>query len=240
MKPEQLLSYGLPLFDGLTPEDLAPFELGVSEQSLQPWQTIFDQEDDSFDLYFLLSGALLAVFWTTEGREIVFSRFHIGAFFGELAAFDGTPRSLAVVAKTDARVLVVKRQCFLELFNEVPLIRERIARELVGRVRRLTQRNMEMTTLTVEQRVGTYLIRLAAENDRLKAGAVIENAPTHAEIAGSIGANREMVSRSISKLAKQGVIKSARQRIEILDPEALSASLDDVGMAAKLFAKPAT
>jgi CRP-like cAMP-binding protein len=85
---------------------------------------------------------------------------------------------------------------------------------------------MEMTTLSVEQRVGAYLLRLAAEHGKLNRGATIENAPTHAEIAGSIGANREMVSRSISKLAKRGVIKSARQRIEILDPEALSNELE--------------
>ena len=79
-----------------------------------------------------------------------------------------------------------------------------------------------MTTLTVEQRVEKYLLRLAAEHGKLTQGAVIENAPTHAEIANSIGANREMVSRTISKLAKQGVIKSSRQKIEILDPAALS------------------
>jgi CRP-like cAMP-binding protein len=51
---------------------------------------------------------------------------------------------------------------------------------------------------------------------------VIKNAPTHSEIAGTIGANREMVSRSISKLVKRGGIKSSRQRIEIIDPEVLS------------------
>lgn len=84
---------------------------------------------------------------------------------------------------------------------------------------------MEMTTLSVEQRVGTYLLRLAAEHGKLAKGSIIDNAPTHAEIAGSIGANREMVSRSISKLAKRGVIRPARQRIEILDPEALSEGL---------------
>ncbi len=222
MTPEKLLGYGLPLFDGLTPDDLANIPLGVNEQKLETWQTIFDQEDESYDLYFLLSGALLAVFWTTQGREIVFSRFPIGAYFGELAAFDGTPRSLAVVAKTEAKVLTMTRQSFLQLFNEVPLIRDRIARDLVSRIRTLTERNMEMTTLSVEQRVGAYLLRLSAEQGKLAQGAIIENAPTHSEIAGSIGANREMVSRSISKLAKRGVIKSARQRIEILDPEALS------------------
>lgn len=225
MKAEQLLGYGLPLFDGVTPDDLAGIPLGVSEQNLDAWQAIFDQEDDSYDLYFLLEGSLLAVFWTTEGREIVFSRFPVGAYFGELAAFDGTPRSLAVVAKTKAKVLAIKRDSFLQLFNKVPVLRDRITRELVGRIRTLTERNMEMTTLSVEQRVSTYLLRLAAESQKLRRGAIIENAPTHAEIAGSIGANREMVSRSVSKLSKRGVIKAARQRIEILDPEALANDL---------------
>ena len=66
---------------------------------------------------------------------------------------------------------------------------------------------------------------MAIEEGKFSKGAIIENAPTHAEIAGSVGANREMVSRSISRLVKGGVIKSARQKIEILDPEALSHEL---------------
>ena len=36
MKAEQLLSYNLPLFDGLTADDLAGFDLAVTEQRLQP------------------------------------------------------------------------------------------------------------------------------------------------------------------------------------------------------------
>lgn len=225
MTPEKLLSYDLPLFRGMQPADFADIPLNANEQSLEPWQTIFGQGDASHDVYFLLSGSLLAVFWTTQGREIVFSRFQVGAYFGELAAFDGTARSLAVVAKTEAKVLAMQRPCFLQMFNEVPLVRERITHNLVQRIRTLTRRSMEMTTMSVEQRVGQYLLRLAAEQGKLTRGAVIEDAPTHAEIAGSIGANREMVSRSISKLSKQGVIKSARQKIEILDPEVLSNGL---------------
>ncbi|MFG5384762.1 MULTISPECIES: Crp/Fnr family transcriptional regulator [unclassified Yoonia] len=224
MNAEQLLSYNLPLFEGLSPADLSGINLNFSEQKLAAWQTVFDQQDPSFDLYFLLSGSILAVFWTDEGREIVFSRFPEGAYFGELAALDGIPRSLAVFAKTEARVLSLKRDSFLAMFNNVPLVRDRITQQLVARIRTLTERNMEMTTMSVEQRVGTYLLRLAAEHGKLASGAVINNAPTHAEIAGSIGANREMVSRSISKLVKRGAIKSSRQRIEILDLDALSES----------------
>ena len=222
MNAEKLLSYNLPLFEGLAPDDLNGIDIQISEHRLDAWQTVFDQEDASFDTYFLLSGAILAVFWTEEGREIVFSRFPEGSYFGELAALDNVPRSLAVFAKTEARVLSMKQATFLQLFKDVPLVCERVTQALVGRIRSLTERSMEMTTLSVEQRVGTYLLRLAAEHGKLSPGAVIENAPTHSEIAGSIGANREMVSRSISKYVKRGAIKSSRQRIEILNPEALS------------------
>jgi CRP/FNR family transcriptional regulator, cyclic AMP receptor protein len=222
MTPAKLLSYRLPLFDGVTEADLADIPLDVTEQRLSAWQTIFDQQDRSFDLYFLLSGNLLAVLWTTDGREIVFSRFAVGAYFGELAALDGTPRSLAVIAKTDATVLVMKRHSFLAIFNTLPAVRDRITCDLVARIRSLTERTIEMATLSVEQRVGAYLLRLAAGQGTVSAGSVIAPAPTHAEIAGSIGANREMVSRSISRLTRQGIIAAARQRIEIVDPAALA------------------
>ena len=56
MKAAKLLSYDLPLFEGLTPADLDGIDLIASEQNLTPWQTIFDQDDSSYDLYFL-SGA---------------------------------------------------------------------------------------------------------------------------------------------------------------------------------------
>lgn len=225
MNADRLLSYELPLFADITASDLDGIPLHVTELRLDAWQTLFDQHEASHDIYFLLSGALLAVFWTIEGREIVFSRFPEGAYFGELAALDRTPRSLAVFAKTDARVLSMKQESFLQLFNTVPVIRDRIVHQLVARIRSLTERNMEMTTLSVDQRVGTYLLRLAAEHGKLSKGSIIQNAPTHAEIAGSIGANREMVSRSISKLAKRGAIKPARQRIEIVDLELFAESL---------------
>ena len=222
MTAEELLQLNLPLFAGVTQADLAQIPLSISAKTFSAWQTIFDQDDDSYDLYILLYGSIIAVMRTVDGREIVFSRFAVGEHFGEISALDGSGRSLAIVAKTEAKVLIIKRESFLRLYNEVPQIRNKITMQLVARIRRLTERNMEMTTQSVEQRVSTYLLRLAAERGKLRTGAVIENAPTHAEIAGTIGANREMVSRSISKLSKRGVIKSARQRIEVLDLNALS------------------
>lgn len=220
-----LFSFDLPLLAGVRAADLAGIDVQFQERSLAGWEVLFNQQDMSRDVYFLLSGALLAVYWTPEGREIIFSRFYTGSYLGELAALDDGDRSLAVVARAPTRVLVMPQKSFLSLFENVALVRHRVVTDLVSRVRALTARNMELTSFTVEQRVVSYLIALAVERGQLETGGVLDHAPTHAEIAASIGANREIVSRTMTKLARRDILRTARQRIELLNPDALSAIL---------------
>lgn len=223
MTPAQVLAYDLPLFADLKPSDFGNVVLDVGEQYLPAAQTLFHQNDISTNVYFMLAGQLAALQLTPDGREIIFASFTAGAFFGEVAALDGKPGPLAVIAKTDASILVMQRASFLALFNGVPAIRNKVIRQMAGHVRSLTARNIELATLSVEQRVGAFILRLAAKHGADPARSIIDPAPTHADIAGSIGANREMVSRSISNLARQGMITAARRRIEILDHAALTA-----------------
>ncbi|MBL9050160.1 MAG: Crp/Fnr family transcriptional regulator [Tabrizicola sp.] len=219
----ELLSHDLPLFDGLTPEDFNGIEVPVTERLFAPWSILFNQEDKTRDVHFLLSGTLMALYWTAEGREVIFTRFVTGAYFGELAALDGGERSLAVVARSEVSVLTISGATFRALFDQVPTLRWRITRDLVSRIRTLTAKNLELTTYSVEQRVASFLVGLAVERGQLCSGGRIEDAPTHAEIAASIGSNREMVSRVMSGLSRKGAIKSSRQLIELLDPRALTA-----------------
>ncbi|WP_108263183.1 cyclic nucleotide-binding domain-containing protein [Mangrovicoccus ximenensis] len=213
---------GLPLFEGIAAERLAPLNLRWSAPSFAPGQMVFDREDPGRDVYFLLSGALLAVYWTEDGREVVYTRIGTGAMLGELSAIDGGARSLAIFARAPSRLLQLPEASFHLLLDEVPEIRRRVMRDLVGRIRDLTQKAHELSTYSIEQRLCAYLVRLSLQTGSLHPGAVIADAPTHLEIAGSIGANREMVSRSMSRLAKRGAIRTARKKIEILDPDLLS------------------
>lgn len=219
----RLLSYNLALFQGLSVSDLSPFDLDYREIKVPSWQSVFDYQDRSKDVYFLLSGTLIALIYSKDGREIVFARFGVGACFGELAALSEAERSLSVIARSDSTVLVLRQKSFLALFEGLPIVRQRVVAELVGRIHSLTTRNLELSTFTVEQRVASYLLRLALNEGKVVQGMVLQNAPTHAEIAGSVGANREMISRIMARMNRDGIIKSSRQRIEILDPDRLSA-----------------
>lgn len=218
-----LLAHDLPLFHGLSPDDFDGIDVACTERRLGPWEILFHQKDPSRDVHFLLSGTLIALFWTADGREVIFTRFTTGAHFGELAALDDGDRSLAVVARGEATVLTISGQTFRQLFDRVPSLRWRITQGLVSRIRTLTAKNLELTTYSVEQRVASYLFGLAVDRDQLRAGGRIEDAPTHAEIAATIGSNREMVSRVMSGLAKRGAIATARKRIDLLDPKVLTA-----------------
>lgn len=221
----KLLDYNLPLFKGVSEADLALVRPVFVEKHYDSWDILFDLQTNTRDVYFLISGSLLAVYWTKEGREIIFSRIPTGTYLGELAALDNDKRSLAVMAKNKARVIIMPQAVFLNLFDKVPLIRERVIHGLVSRIRQLTAKNLELTTFSVEQRVSSYLLSLALERGKLETGGVVDDAPTHAEIAASIGANREMVSRVMTRLSRKGAISSSRKRIELLDLDALSCDL---------------
>lgn len=217
-----LLTYDLPLLAGIETKDLDGLNIRSQLVHLSAWETLFDQSDTACDVYFLISGALMAIHWTEDGREIIFTRFQTGDHFGELAALDGGQRSLAVVAREESTVLVLEQDSFLRLIDRVPLARQRLFHALTDRIRTLTRRNLQLVTQSVEERVRSYLVSFAFEQGLLHPGAVIDDMPTHSEIAASIGANREIVSRVLSQLRRQGLIRTGRRRIELLDPGALA------------------
>jgi CRP-like cAMP-binding protein len=222
MSAEDLLSRDIPLFQGLVPADLAGMDLQLAERRLRPWELLFNQQDGGTDVHFLLSGELVALYWTPEGREVIFSRIGPGSYIGEIAALDEGSRSLAVVARGGATLVSLPGVVFRSLFDRLPLVRWRVTRDLVARIRGLTARHLELATCSVEERVGSYIMRLALDRGQMCPGGIIQAAPTHADIAASIGSNREMVSRSLKVLASKGIVRVGRRQIVLLDPDRLS------------------
>ena len=213
-----------PLFSGIQSLPIAIDQRTLRAVSVSAGQNVFDQDDDSCDVFFPVKGELLALQLDSEGRELIFSRINPGGYFGELSAIDLRPRSLSVYAKTDARLLVLKRTVFSELISSLPLIRDRVLNDLVARIRILTERAYQLTTHNVQERVMSYLVRLALEAGEFKPNGSLKQVPTHAEIAGTIGANREAVSRCMSNLKRDGIVDAGRQRVVILQPDALLAA----------------
>lgn len=210
---------GCPLFQDVPLEKLTALNIVPRLRTYTTSQIVLDRDEETCDVYFLMSGRILAVYWTEDGRELIFGRLGIGSYFGELSALDDAPRSLSVYAHTEANLLSINQSDFLKLIDNVPLVRTRLLQGMTQRIRNLTERSYQAASLSVDKRVRSYLVRLALEVGALQNQGEITDAPTHTEIANSVGSNREAVSRVMSELKKSGLIESGRQRIKLIAPD---------------------
>lgn len=170
-------------------------------------EQIIGRESEDRDVYFIATGRVRVVNFSGSGREIAFDEHVAGAYFGELAAIDGQPRSATVVAVTDAMLASMAPEIFVNLLCDYPAIAIGAMRELTKIVRASTNRIMELSTLGAQNRVHSEILREAmarVANDGNTAR--IDPAPAHAEIASRVSTTRETVARVLSELARQRLV----------------------------------
>ena len=184
-------------------------------------QTIVAKGEASRDVFILQEGRLEVLLYAANGREVSLRGLEPGQLFGELAAIDGEERSASVVASCDSRLLVIAPEPFRAMISASPQASDWLARRLAAQIRSLTGRVFELSALHVRARLHCELLRLAKAH--AQSGAVVDPAPTHAELANRIGTHREAVTREMSALSRRKIIKAGRRRLEFLD----SARLED-------------
>ncbi|HKK30372.1 MAG TPA: Crp/Fnr family transcriptional regulator [Alphaproteobacteria bacterium] len=216
---ERLLKVSL--FKDLDERELADIARNVRRGRYGSGEIVVQHLEEDDDVYVVLEGRLIATIISPDGREVAFDLMTDGDYFGEIAAIDGQGRSASVAALTPTAVGVISGAKFRSLVDGHPKIASALVRDLVGRVRRLTERNYENIALRIKHRVQLELLRLANKRGVLHDGGILTEAPTHAQIAARVGANREAVTRELSTLAKRGLIKASRQSITILDADGL-------------------
>jgi CRP/FNR family transcriptional regulator, cyclic AMP receptor protein len=226
MSTEQAIAR-VPLFAKLEERVLAAVASRCRVRSFEPGQHLLHHEDRSDDIFFMVSGRARVVLHSPSGRDVSFRDLVEGEVFGELAALDGGRRSASVVAVAPTQVAIMSRAAFLGLVRAHPPVAESLLRHLVGLIRRYSQRVYELSTLGVEERIRSELLRLAWEHGGDARSAVIRPAPTLAELASLVGTTREAVSREVASLARGGIVERRGRDLAIHDLGRLAALIED-------------
>jgi len=140
-----------------------------------------------------------------------------GDCFGDFSAIDGLSRSADVVAIEETLVASMPPASFRRLLHEHPNVCDRVLRRLVSCVRELTERVFDFSTLGVQNRVHAELLRLARVAGVSGNAARIDPAPKHTDVASQISTYREQVTREISALVKQGLVRRDGRALVIPD-----------------------
>jgi CRP/FNR family transcriptional regulator, cyclic AMP receptor protein len=184
-------------------------------------EVIVDYEDDSTDVYFIVSGDVRILVRTAAGKEVILAEMRNGQFFGELAAVDGTKRSANVSALTRCEMCIVPASVFHEILQASPVVSKKLMVLLVSRIRELNSRLMEHSVLDLRHRLYAELLRLSAPRSGHPSERIVSPPPYHHVLANRIGCRREQVTRELSTLATEGLIDKTRGGIVIKKPEVL-------------------
>jgi CRP/FNR family cyclic AMP-dependent transcriptional regulator len=174
---------------------------------------IITEGDPSDSIYVILSGRVKV--YLTDGdsdrREVVLNICGPGTYLGELA-FDDAPRSASVMTLEPSTFSVVSGKQFRDFVIASPDAAMHLVRDLIRRVRALSENVRNLALLDVYGRVAHLLLGLAEE----KEGQFIIDRPyTQQELANQVGCSREMISRIFKDLVAGGYIKLEGRRIRI-------------------------
>ncbi|ACI21839.1 MULTISPECIES: Crp/Fnr family transcriptional regulator [Thermodesulfovibrio] len=197
----------MPIFQNLSDEHLLLISKGFSINKVKEGKFIFYQSEESTDLYIILDGAVKACLLDPEGKELILNIFKKGDFFGELSLLDGKPRSATVIALKDSVVGILKREQFLTLLKNNPMIAISLLSALVERIRMTDEMLGAMAFLDVSRRILKYILNIAQkEGEKTEEGYIKINKITHRELASCTGASREAVTKALKILKFKGII----------------------------------
>ena len=191
-------------------------------------QTILARDASDRDVYFIASGIVRVTAFSGAGRQLTFRDLGSGECFGDLSAIDGGRRSADVVAIRDTLLASVPSAVFLQMIARNPTMAEALLRNLVGHVRDLSLRLFNLSTLGVQNRVHAELLRLARLAPACGNSARLDPAPRHADLASHVSTSREEVTRELSRLSRDGIVRRDGSTLVVCDLERLQRMVDDV------------
>ena len=211
----------VPLFAGLSDQDLAALAGSLGKRTFAKNMIIFHQGSLGQTLYIIESGKVRIFLLSESGQETTLNIYGAGDVFGEFSLLDGLPRSAGAVAMEKTVTLTLSREDFLRHLEACPQMALSIMQLLTLRLRFTTAQAESLAFLDVYGRVAMRLLDLAGRYGTEKGSIELDLHLTQAELATWVAATRESVNKVLGAFRDQGLILVEGQTITILDPEGL-------------------
>ncbi len=216
------------LFQGMDDESLLEVMNAGRLRRVRKEEFYFHQGDPAKVLYVLVEGRVKFTQVTAEGHQVIVRVSGPGEVFGAVAALGDAVHPASGEATGDSAALGWRSEVISGLLERFPRMALNVVRFLAGRVKEFQDRYRELATERVERRVAHALLRLAAQIGRpVEGGTLIDLTLSRQDIAEMTGTTIFTVSRILSGWETQGIIRSGRERVLVLKPEALTAIADE-------------
>lgn len=185
--------------------------------NLHEGEMVFKRGEACQNYLFILSGTVRVQKSTSNGHEITLYRLYTGHVceITTTCLLANQIYHAEAVAETAVRAVLVPKHHFHEALRDTPEFREYVYSSLEQRVNVLLDFIGEVAFTPVDNRLARCLLDSMNNKNEINA--------THYQIATNLGTAREVVSRLLKKLERNGFVELGRGKIKVLQPNSLVA-----------------
>ncbi len=176
-------------------------------------QEIFRHGDPAEGFYAVAEGKVKVFRASPLGKEQILHVFGPGESFGEIAVFERGAFPAGAQALADSQLLFFPRKAFSEAIRKDPELAMNMMALLAVRLRQLVRKVEEIGLKEVPARLAAYLLGLAGEQEREQIRLDIPKG----QIALSLGASQETLSRTLKRFAERGLVRVKGRDVALLD-----------------------
>ena len=204
----------IPLFEGLSRGQHEALARIAINRSYRKGQTIFSEGDEGVGFYAIISGRVKIFKLSPEGKEQILHIMGPGEIFGEVPVFAGREYPANAEAHINSSLLFFPRNSFIQLVKKDPSLSLNMLALLSSRLRKFAALIEDLSLKEVPARLAAYLLYLS---NRSSNKDEFDLDISKGQLASILGTIPETLSRILSKMGRQALIKSEGSRMRILD-----------------------
>lgn len=187
-------------------------------------EVLFHEQDPDDTLHLIESGKVAVRITTAGGEQATLHILGPGEVVGTFAALgEAVRRSACVQALEPTETLSISRTQFQTLRRTYPTIDSFVVEVLLNDVRRMNTLLLDALFAPVEQRLLRRLVDLADVYGPATGNGAVHIALTQQDLASLAGTSRATANRVLRELEDAGSVSLTRNRIHVLDLDALRA-----------------
>jgi CRP-like cAMP-binding protein len=159
-----------------------------------------------------------------SGKQVTLTYAEPGIWFGDIALFDGLPRTHDANAHGQTTLLVVSKGDFHALLAQHPELYDALLRLNCRRLRLMFEHFEDLNTKPLQARLARQLLLLARcygvnEGDEIRIGLQL----AQEDIAQLLGASRQRVNQELKGFEREGALRIEPTRLVVLSRNKLLA-----------------
>jgi CRP/FNR family transcriptional regulator, nitrogen oxide reductase regulator len=219
------------LLNGLSDDQRRELLAAGSPRALKTRDVLGAQGEPADSIALVQAGYLKLGQVNADGVETLVRFIGPGDCYGAIALSPGKRFPVSAVAVEPSRALVWPRTVIAGLAERIPQIRLNLFEEVTRRMSGVLSAVQDLAAERVPLRIARALLRVAEHGgERSPQGIRIVHPITRQEIADLAGTTLFTVSRVMSRWESDGLLRSGRGAVTIVDPEGLelaASSADD-------------